>query len=746
MPQKYFFLCLVLLVIISCKMFAQLDEEDGASMKDILTGIYLNEDPENNYTRNDLSLEKVEKEIADGNTSLLLELSIQLMMAGKEQDAVDTINKFIHVYNLLEDLRATSPEATAILEWIPLIYFRQGEVSNCINNHNINSCIMPLTKDAQHVDPLGSASALAAYADILQYQPQHPTARWMFNLSAMTLGLYPEKVPKEYFIDFEKFRDTAESFPIFKDVAQNVGISQPGHFGGAIMEDFNNDGLLDLFDTDNPLNSDVRLFIRQTDGSFKNMTDSAGLTGITGGANAMQTDFNNDGWVDIFITRGGWLVDGGRQPESLLRNNGNGTFTDVTKKAGLLQYSPSHSATWADFDNDGFLDLIVGYETGSLDQLSDSTWKGKVTKHKTKVYRNNQNEGFIDVTATCGLAVTSWVKGVTTLDYNKDGKQDVYLSIFNDDNRMYKNVSTTGTILFENASVQTQTQQPKFSFPTVSADFNNDGWPDLFVAGYHTIQQDVPNEYLSNIEPLYPCYTYINQGDGTFRVDSSFMLPQSIMAMSLNVADLDNDGFVDIYMGTGAGMFTSLFPNIMLKNVDGKRWADVTTASRLGHLQKCHGIAMGDVDRDGDIDMYVELGGLFLGDFFWNALYQNELVEKKKWVNIKLEGETSNKLAIGATIVINYTEKGIAKTIWRAVNNGGSYGASPIEQHIGLNSADAITNVTVMWPSGKVNETQSIALNEYYHWKETETLPTIRSTPAIPLNSESHNHMHHHHH
>lgn len=745
MYHKIIIAGLLVACLFSCSSTQQQMPVEPFDMKKQLKQIYLNENPDLNYTRNDLYVERLKKQVADGDSQARFELGIQLMAAGYENEAVKVFYEFAAA-ELPNGFKAKDPTGVKMLNWLAIAHFRLGEVNNCRDNHTQASCILPLVKEAQHQNQEGARVALMLYAKVLEIDSNNAIGRWMANLSAMALGNYPDKVPANWLFDFDKFRDTSQPFPVFFDVAQTLGIEKPGHFGGTIVEDFNNDGLLDLFDTDNPLNSDVRLFIRQLDGTFKNETLSAGLTGITGGCNAVQTDFNNDGWIDIFIVRGGWLGEGGKQPVSLLRNNGDSTFTDITQSAGLLQFCPSQTAVWADMDNDGYLDLIVGCETGSLEALSNTKQKEKIPQYATRIYRNNGNETFADVTNSCGLNVAAWVKGLTIIDYNRDGLQDVFLSIFNGYNRLYKNASVPGNISFENVSNQANIQEPFYSFPTVSADFNNDGWPDLFVAGYHINQEEVPNEYFNDIAPIYPSYTYINQGDGTFKADSSFMLPQSIMAMSLNAGDLDNDGFVDIYLGTGAGMFTSLFPNIMLKNVDGKKWADVTNTSRLGHLQKCHGIAMGDIDRDGDLDLYVELGGLFLGDYFWNALYENNLEQKLKWVNIKLEGETSNKPAIGATITIDYTEGGLAKRITRTVSSGGSYGASPLEQHIGMGNADEITSVAITWPSQKQSISYRIDLNGYYLWKETDALPVPRQAPALLLKPAGANKMEHHHH
>jgi hypothetical protein len=736
-----------MLLLASCSNAPRQTHAKQLNMKELLHEIFLKEDPDLNYTRNNLYVSQLEEDIANGNTNAKFELGIQLVAAGREEEGLETLYNFV-INNMGNDTIINAPEAAYIIHWLALAHFRLGEVTNCRENHNQSSCIMPINKQAEHVKPLGSIGAMRLYAKLLEFNPDDAMARWMFNLAAMTVGIPQKDLPEQFRLDFEKFRDKNATFPDFKDVAQGLGIKEPSLFGGAIIEDFNNDGLLDLFDTDNPLDEDVRLWIRQPNGTFINATKGAGLTGITGGANTMQTDFNNDGWADIFIVRGGWRSLGGKQPTSLLRNNGDGTFTDITIKAGLLRFSPSHSAVWSDLDNDGYLDLIVGYETGVLEQVDDPSWKGKVPKHPTKVYRNNGNETFTDVTKDSGIDVVQWVKGVITLDYNKDGKQDVFLSIFNSGNRLFLNTSTKGKITFKDVSATAGIQNPIFSFPTVSADFNNDGWPDIFVAGYNVNQEEVPNEYYKEIDPIYPSYTYINQQDGTFKADSGFMLPQSIMAMSINAGDLDNDGFVDIYLGTGAGMFTSLFPNIMLKNVEGKRWADVTSTSRTGHLQKCHGIAMADIDRDGDLDMYVELGGLFFGDYFWNALFENNLTDKANWISLKLTGDQSNKPAVGATISIDYTDQGYVRTITRKVSTGGSYGASPFEQHIGLGKAERILSVKITWPSGKQTEAKNLALNKYYSWNEKEESPTIETVKALSLEPtvKSGEEEHHHHH
>lgn len=752
MSRPICFLWFVIVLLVSCSDAPQPSPNaivQHGEMEELLRKMYEAEDPEINFSRNDLAVERLKAEVANGNTDVMFELGLQLLLSGEEDEAISIISEQIRTY-FGSDTTVASIEAAQAMHWLALAYFRKGEVDNCRENHNASSCILPLNAEGQHKHPEGSLNALKLYGKILEHNPDDVLARWMFNLAAMTLGRHPENVPQKWRVDFERYNDHAAPFTTFTDVATNLGMTQKGYFGGSIIADFNNDGLLDLFSTDNPLNEEIKLWLRKADGSFEYATKTAGLEGITGGVNAIQTDYNNDGWIDIFIVRGGWLTLGGNQPASLLRNNGDGTFTDVTIEAGLLNHSPSHSAIWADLDNDGFLDLIVGHETGLYEQIENPNEPIEVPINKTKVYQNNGDGTFKDVTENCGLDVAVWVKGVVTLDYDLDGKQDIYLSVYNGDNRLFKNVSSTKQIRFEDVSEKAGITDPKFCFPAVSVDFNNDGWPDIFVAGYATEQDQLPSEYTANIPPLYPSYTYINQKNGTFVAEEGFKLPYSIMAMALNVGDFDNDGFIDLYLGTGAGALSSLFPNVMLKNVDGKRWANVTSTARVGHLQKTHGISVADLDRDGDLDMYVELGGLLDGDFFWNALYENKLAEKGKWINILLEGTQSNRPAIGARIEVEYTQNGQTKTITRTVDSGGSYGASPWEQHIAMSSADKILNIKVTWPNGLVEQTGELAFNKHYHWLEGNKTPTPRTVKTLPFSENNPSapgeKEHHHHH
>src|SRR5204862_289197 len=206
----------------------------------------------------------------------------------------------------------------------------------------------------------------------------------------------------------------------------------------------------------------IRYFHDDSDGYLTERTNESGLVGEVGRLNIVSTDYNNDGHPDLLILRGGWFGEHGCYPMSLMRNNGNGTFDDVTEEAGLLSLHPTQTAAWADFDGDGWLDLFVAHETTGRE------------KHPSQLFRNNHDGTFTDV-----------------------GRQ--------------------------------------------------------------------------------------------------LHLDRAILVMGANFGDLDNDGWLDVYLGTGDPAYEALLPNRMFRNNEGKSFQDVTTSGGFGHLQKGHGIAFGDV-------------------------------------------------------------------------------------------------------------------------------------------------------
>jgi hypothetical protein len=188
--------------------------------------------------------------------------------------------------------------------------------------------------------------------------------------------------------------------------------------------------------------------------------------------------------------------------------------------------------------------------------------------------------------------------------------------------------------------------------------------------------------------------------------------------MAGNFGDLDNDGFLDMYLGTGTPDLSMLIPNRLLRNDAGQRYQEVTTSAHLGNIQKGHGIAFGDLDNDGDQDIYTSIGGAYEGDTYFNALYQNP-GHGNDWLKLKLVGVKSNRAAIGARIKVTVATPSGRRSIHKTVNSGATFGASPLRQEIGLGKTDRIEQVEIWWPaSGLRQNVTQLEKNRAYTIRE----------------------------
>lgn len=421
------------------------------------------------------------------------------------------------------------------------------------------------------------------------------------------------------------------------------------------------------------------------------------------------------------MLRGGWLGKAGRFPKSLLRNNGDGTFTDVTEQAGLLVAHPTQTAAWLDYDGDGWLDLFVGNETTDPND-----------PHPCELFRNNRDGTFTECAAACGVKVIGFVKAVATGDYNNDGHPDLYVSqMQGGSNLLLRNdgpldpATPTAGWKFSNVTQAAGLAAPIFSFPCWFFDYDNDGWQDIFVCGYAGGVPAVVEEYLDEPSDGQHPRLYHNNDDGTFTdVAPAMGLDMTLLGMAGNYGDLDNDGYLDFYVGTGDPAYTALVPNRMFRNDDGKKFQDVTTSGGFGNLQKGHGIAFADINNDGQQDIYSVLGGAYSGDKYYTALYANPGHENQ-WVKLKLEGVQSNRSALGARVrVIVATAVG-ERSIYRTVSTGGSFGAGPLRKHVGLGDAESIKAIEIFWPTtGKTQRIPGVPMDRFYKIKEGERSAT----------------------
>jgi len=662
------------------------------------------------------------------------ELASQYVNGGASEPAIAALEQ------LLVDYRGVLPprDVETLKSDIAFAYFRLGELSNCTWNHNSDACIFPIAPGGVYKEQLGAREAAKRYTELLSDPTIDPdnvlVYRWLLNLSYMVLGQYPDAVPKQWLIPLDGFKSDYD-IGLFRDVAATRGVAALGRAGSVAMEDFENNGHLDLMISRMGVDDQLEYFRNRGDGTFERRTEQAGLKGIVGGLNLVQADYDNDGCIDVYIPRGAWYHDKGQYPASLLHNNCDGTFTDVTAKAGVMNNYPSQVAVWADFNNDGLLDLFVGNEIvrDKVDWPADAK--------NFRLYINNGDGTFTDVGPQTGIVLNGMVKGATADDYDNDGRIDLYVSVMGGPNHLFRNVGNDGKVpKFVDVTAQAGVAEPNMSFTTWFFDYDNDGWPDIFVSGYWATMPNIIREYLGDNEHANGDRPrlYHNNHDGTFTDMSHAMhLDHLLLTMGANFGDLDNDGWLDFYVGTGAAPLNNIVPHQMFRNDEGRVFQNVTTSGGFGHLQKGHGVAFGDIDNSGNQDVFEVIGGAFTSDRFYSALFKNP-GHGNHWIKLNLVGTKSNRFAVGGRIRVRITENGRPRDIYRTVNSGGSFGASSLRPHIGVGKATTIDAIEVRWP-GSVSQTFSgpIAADATYEIREggNRVVPVQPQPQPLPMHA-----------
>jgi tetratricopeptide (TPR) repeat protein len=600
---------------------------------------------------------------------------------GKMDQAIEQYLKGYRV--ALSQFPAVAPQFE---EELGVAYLHKSEMENDVYTHPGDRDLLPIPANRAFSKKEDSLQAIQYFEKFLAQVPDDLTAKWLLNYAYMTVGEYPANVPKRYLIPASVF-ESKEDAPHFKDVAEKSGLNLVSMAGGIIVDDFENNGLLDVVTSSMYTCEHLHYFHNNGDGTFADRSQQAGLMEQLGGLNIIQTDYDNDGCTDILVLRGGWEIP---MRKSLLRGHCDGTFTDVTRQAGLAEpATATQTAVWADINNDGLLDLFVGNENGPA-----------------QLFLNKGDGTFVDIAHSAGVDKVAFAKAVVSADYDNDGYPDFYVSNFAGDNLLYHNNHNN---TFTDVAQQAGVLGPWISFPSWFFDYDNDGWPDLLVNSYFTSSEESIRTYLGLPHNAMTMKLYRNLGNGTFKdVTAETGLDKVLMPMGANFGDIDNDGFLDLYIGSGNPNYASLIPHILLRNHDGKYFADVTAVSGTSELHKGHGVAFADMGRTGHEDILTVTGGAVLGDahafrFFENPGNDND------WINLKLVGVKSNRAAIGTRIKVTVANEGPGKipatrSIYRTVTSGGSFGASPLEQHIGLGKAARIVNIEIWWPASNTRQ------------------------------------------
>ena len=679
-----------------------------------------------------MSMERVR--IAERNltTARPTQRSARSLALGRERLHAGLTEEAISIFEELRNQATTAAGPLSEYEltrWLATAYLRLGEQQNCLEHHSTEACLFPIQEAGVHHQQNGSRTAMTQLTRLLELEPDDLESRWLLNIAAMTVGEYPDGVPEAARIPAEVLESDV---PIgrLSDVAPHLGVDAMGLAGGSVLEDFDNDGRLDLMVSSWGGTDQLQLFINSGNGRFEERTVEAGLLGLTGGLNLVHADYDNDGLADVLVLRGAWLFRAGGQPNSLLRNlgpdeNGHVRFEDVTEASGILDFHPTQAAAWGDFDNDGWLDLFVGNE--SVPGFPNPC----------KLFRSNgapADEGpvtFSEVAASVGVAAGGMVKGVAWGDVDNDGWIDLYLSRFGAPNLLFHNRPAEDGREFSQIAQSAGVAEPRMSFPTWFWDVDNDGWLDLFVGSYPGTFTEagagaVAAEALGLPHTAERSRLFRNVGaSGAVAFETrpdDRRLASVMFVMGSNYGDVDNDGYPDAYLGNGAPSLRALMPNRLLRNDSGEGFQDVTTSAGVGHLQKGHAVSFGDIDNDGDQDIYAVMGGAYSGDVYQNVLFENP-GQGNRSITLRLEGTRANRSAIGARLRLVVAENGARREIHAVVGTGGSFGSNPLRQEIGVGRAETVETLEVRWPGTESQTFRGLPTNAAFLLREGDADP-----------------------
>jgi hypothetical protein len=533
----------------------------------------------------------------------------------------------------------------------------------------------------------------------------------------------------------------------FVDVVKGSGLDVETIFGGVgknkyLLEttgcglafyDYDNDGWLDLFFVNGwrlegfakGKEPHCRLFKNNRDGTFTDVTKGSGLDVRIGWGQACCVgDYDNDGYDDLFVTYYGQNV--------LYHNNGDGTFTDVTERTGLLQPGPktrwNTGCTWVDYDKDGHLDLFVAnyvdfdLKTAPLPEEGPCTYKGIVVAcgppglagAKNLLYHNNGNGTFSDVSQKAGMwnAVGTYGLSVAASDLDNDGWPDIYVANDSAPATLYLNQhdGTFKDVAIENGAALSAEAKPQAGMGVSIGDYNRDGNLDI-----------VKTNFAGDTDSLYT-----NLGDGVFEdrtYPSGLGVNTRLLGWGVGFFDMDNDGWLDILMSNG-----HVYPEVdkskadlkyaehkyLYRNLRNGRFEEVTNQGGPGIMENApaRGCAFGDYDNDGDLDVVVNCVNAI------PQLLRCDSTLNRNWIKIKLVGTKSNRTGIGSRVLVT------AKTLPTAekplvqmdeLRSGGSYfSQNDMRMHFGLEQATKVEMIEIRWLSGQIDKLKDLEVNRLY--------------------------------
>ncbi|UCE19883.1 MAG: VCBS repeat-containing protein [Gemmatimonadota bacterium] len=458
---------------------------------------------------------------------------------------------------------------------------------------------------------------------------------------------------------------TEETDFIFTNVASLAGVGYRGKGYGVAWGDYDGDGYLDMYITNDGPNI---LYRNNGHGTFTDVAIQAGVDQPAEGTGAAFFDYDNDGDLDIY-------VENYYSADILYRNDGDGTFTDVTHDAGLGHTGWNGGTAIGDYNNDGYLDIYISVHTGA-----------------NVLYKNNGDGTFTDVTPRAGVGDTGYGTGVAFADYDNDGDADLYVGNQGYPDILYRN---NGDGTFSDVTSMAMLGHPGHSSCPEFGDFDNDGDLDLYLCNYGYNYTD-------------PNILYRNNGDGTFTdVTENAGVGDINKGADARFGDCDNDGDLDIYLAN-RGQANVLYQN----NGDGT-FTDVARETGVDDQGYGLGTGWGDYDNDGDLDIYV------VNSDRTNILYQNN-TSGNHWLVVRTVGTISNRDGIGARVAL---VAGDLRQTREVGGRSGNYGQNSIPVEFGLGQHTQVDSIVIRWPSGIVQVLTDVPADQYLTIVESAHLP-----------------------
>jgi hypothetical protein len=455
-------------------------------------------------------------------------------------------------------------------------------------------------------------------------------------------------------------------------VVNDLGFSQ-----GVAWGDYNNDGYPDLYVSNSWINDNNLFYLNNKNGSFTKITEGI-VANDPGNSNGCSWgDFNNDGYLDLYVSNVN------NQNNFLYLNKGDNSFEKITQGSIVTDLEWSYGCAWGDYNNDGFLDIYI------------SNYQGQ----NNSIYRNEKDGTFSKISSDVLPLDNSSSINATWGDLDNDGYLDIFVCN-KGVNILYRNINGEYFVKIETGEIVTDNVS---SYGSSFADYNNDGFLDIFVANWH-----VKN-----------CL-YKNNGDFTFtKISDCPIVTEDEDSEGSSWGDYNNDGFIDLFV-TNDGI------NSLFKNLNGEDFIKVEDSVLCTTENNSNGTTWTDIDTDGDLDLFIANGGNTKNLFYTNIGNNNN------WIKLKLNGNISNRSAIGAKVKILYGDGKMQYQEVSAQSGGGCGAQNDLSRHFGLGENTSIDTLVIKWPSGVLDKYSNLESDSLYYFNETYNFaPSILNPPNL---------------